>query len=180
MNLLGVAHYLEALEWQRDVIKIHALLGVKNPHPQTLSGGGHGETRRPDQPERPQCRQHRHHEPTCREKSIEFVDEGLHARPPGRCLVSTRTGPRYGAGIGNYHDLRGVSQRQPEQQRQPAPSAGDHRGQGSGARYSPWIRQKIIEYVTHSWYRLQEGDQKGKHPWDGETSPRYYGAEAPV
>ena len=36
-NLMAVAHYLEALDWQKDVIRMHALLGAKNPHPQTLS-----------------------------------------------------------------------------------------------------------------------------------------------
>ena len=39
-NLLAVAHYLEALDWQRELIKIHALLGGKNPHPQTYLVGG--------------------------------------------------------------------------------------------------------------------------------------------
>lgn len=39
-NLMAVAHYLEALEWQKDVIKIHAILGGKNPHPQTYLVGG--------------------------------------------------------------------------------------------------------------------------------------------
>ncbi len=39
-NLLAVAHYLEALDWQRQVIRIHALLGGKNPHPQTYLVGG--------------------------------------------------------------------------------------------------------------------------------------------
>src|SRR5512136_2942445 len=39
-NLLAVAHYLEALDWQRDIIKMHALLGGKNPHPQTYLVGG--------------------------------------------------------------------------------------------------------------------------------------------
>lgn len=32
-NLMAVAHYLEALEWQRDVVKLHAIFGGKNPHP---------------------------------------------------------------------------------------------------------------------------------------------------
>src|SRR6056297_3703168 len=32
-NLMAVAHYLEALEWQKEMIKIHAILGSKNPHP---------------------------------------------------------------------------------------------------------------------------------------------------
>ena len=39
-NLMAVAHYLEALDWQRDVIRMHALLGAKNPHPQTYLVGG--------------------------------------------------------------------------------------------------------------------------------------------
>ena len=39
-NLIAVAHYLDALEWQRDVIRIHAVLGGKNPHPQTFVVGG--------------------------------------------------------------------------------------------------------------------------------------------
>ena len=39
-NLLLAAHYLEALSWQQDAVKIHALLGGKNPHPQTYMVGG--------------------------------------------------------------------------------------------------------------------------------------------
>ena len=39
-NLLALAHYLEALDWQREFVKIHALLGGKNPHPQTYLVGG--------------------------------------------------------------------------------------------------------------------------------------------
>jgi Ni,Fe-hydrogenase I large subunit len=39
-NLMAVAHYLEALDWQRDVIRIQALLGAKNPHAQTYIVGG--------------------------------------------------------------------------------------------------------------------------------------------
>src|SRR5512137_2806652 len=38
-NLLGVAHYLEALEWQKEIVKIHAIFGGKNPHPNYLVGG---------------------------------------------------------------------------------------------------------------------------------------------
>jgi hydrogenase large subunit len=39
-NLMAAAHYLEALDWQREYIKFHALLGGKNPHPQTYLVGG--------------------------------------------------------------------------------------------------------------------------------------------
>ena len=30
---MAVAHYLEALEWQKEIVKIHTVLGGKNPHP---------------------------------------------------------------------------------------------------------------------------------------------------
>jgi hydrogenase large subunit len=38
-NLMAVAHYLEALSWQRDVVKLHAIFGGKNPHPNFVVGG---------------------------------------------------------------------------------------------------------------------------------------------
>ncbi|HET9655675.1 MAG TPA: nickel-dependent hydrogenase large subunit, partial [Kineosporiaceae bacterium] len=40
VNLIAVAHYLDALDFQRDYVKIHALLGGKNPHLQTYLVGG--------------------------------------------------------------------------------------------------------------------------------------------
>jgi Ni,Fe-hydrogenase I large subunit len=39
-NLVLVSNYLEALTIQNEIIKIHALLGGKNPHPQSLLIGG--------------------------------------------------------------------------------------------------------------------------------------------
>ncbi|NIP17897.1 MAG: hydrogenase 1 large subunit, partial [Xanthomonadales bacterium] len=35
-NLMAVAHYLEALDWQKEIVKIHAIFGGKNPHPNYL------------------------------------------------------------------------------------------------------------------------------------------------
>ena len=39
VNLLAVTHYLEAMEWQREIVKIHTIFGGKNPHPNYLVGG---------------------------------------------------------------------------------------------------------------------------------------------
>ena len=36
---MAVAHYLEALEWQKEIVKIHTIFGGKNPHPNYLVGG---------------------------------------------------------------------------------------------------------------------------------------------
>ncbi len=38
-NLMLVAHYLEALDFQKDIVRIHAIFGGKNPHPNWLVGG---------------------------------------------------------------------------------------------------------------------------------------------
>ena len=34
-----VAHYIEALDFQKDVVQIHTVFGGKNPHPNYLVGG---------------------------------------------------------------------------------------------------------------------------------------------
>ncbi|WP_303014546.1 nickel-dependent hydrogenase large subunit [Turicimonas muris] len=39
VNLLGVTHYLESLDYQRQIVKVHTILGGKNPHPNYLVGG---------------------------------------------------------------------------------------------------------------------------------------------
>jgi quinone-reactive Ni/Fe-hydrogenase large subunit len=39
-NLIGVAHYLKALDIQRDLAKMQAIFGGKNPHPQSIVVGG--------------------------------------------------------------------------------------------------------------------------------------------
>ena len=38
-NLMAVAHYLDGLAWQSEVVKLHAIFGGKNPHPNFLVGG---------------------------------------------------------------------------------------------------------------------------------------------
>ena len=35
-NLLLVSHYLEALGWAREVVKLHAIFGGKDPHPNPM------------------------------------------------------------------------------------------------------------------------------------------------
>lgn len=38
-NLMLVAHYIEALDFQKEIVKIHTVFGGKNPHPNWLVGG---------------------------------------------------------------------------------------------------------------------------------------------
>jgi hydrogenase large subunit len=38
-DLMATTHYLEALDLQKDIVKIHTIFGGKNPHPNWLVGG---------------------------------------------------------------------------------------------------------------------------------------------
>ncbi|MFI5254447.1 MAG: nickel-dependent hydrogenase large subunit [Candidatus Limnocylindrales bacterium] len=39
-TLMVMAHYLEALDWRRQIVQLQTLLGGKSPHPQTFLVGG--------------------------------------------------------------------------------------------------------------------------------------------
>lgn len=39
VNLIGLAHYMAALEFQKEIVKIQTVFGGKNPHPNYLVGG---------------------------------------------------------------------------------------------------------------------------------------------
>ena len=87
-NLMAVAHYLEALDFQKEIVKIQTIFGGRNPHPNWLVGGvpvadqpeRHGRGRRGEhgtvehgQPDhRPHHRVHR---------------QRLHPRPAGHRLL---------------------------------------------------------------------------------------------
>ena len=47
------------------------------------------------------------------------------------------------------------------------------------AKVLPVDHEKIMEYVTHSWYEYKEGDGKSRHPWEGETDYKYTGPKPP-
>jgi hydrogenase large subunit len=38
-DLMAVTHYLEALDLQKEIVKVHTIFGGKNPHPNWLVGG---------------------------------------------------------------------------------------------------------------------------------------------
>jgi Ni,Fe-hydrogenase I large subunit len=171
-NLMAVAHYLEALEWQRDVIKVHAILGSKNPHPQTFLVGGMATTLDLDS----ETAVNAGKLATIRnlfEKARQFVEQ---VYIPDLLAVA----PFYvdwagvGEGVGNflsygeYPDASG-------QQFLPPGIILDR----DLTTVHPVDQQKIEEYVTHSWYEYAEGDSVAKHPWDGETVPNYTGPQPP-
>jgi [NiFe] hydrogenase large subunit/hydrogenase large subunit len=50
---------------------------------------------------------------------------------------------------------------------------------GDLSRVHPFDPTKIEEYINSSWYEYSVGDEKGLHPYDGETKAKYTGPPPP-
>ncbi len=175
-NLMATAHYLEALEWQKDVIRIHAILGSKNPHPQTFLVGGMAIALDPNS-------QTALNDDKLEEirlllaKAKEFVDK---VYIPDLLAVASfyKEWAGIGGGVGNfltYGEFPADNSGKPEVLWLPR---GVIIGKDLSKVY-PVDHQKIAEYVDHSWYEYAAGSGKGLHPFEGETNDKYTGPKAP-
>jgi [NiFe] hydrogenase large subunit/hydrogenase large subunit len=43
----------------------------------------------------------------------------------------------------------------------------------------PVDQAKVTEDAAHAWYHYSDGDNKSKHPWEGETNAQYTGPKPP-
>ena len=174
-NLMAVAHYLEALEWQREVIKVHAILGGKNPHLQSFLVGGMATPVDPDK----QASLNADTLASVRALITKAHDFVARVYIPDVLAVASfyKDWAGYGAGVGNYL----VYGEYPEDEGPNAPlflPSGVIRGRDltKVERLDP---SQITEMVSHSWYEYDGGDGKGLHPFQGETKPKYTGPKPP-
>ncbi len=174
VNLLGVAHYLEALEWQKEMVKVHTIFGGKNPHPNYLVGGM-------------ACAINTENPGGLTAERLAYVGKLLEQGKqfieqvyiPDLLAIASfyKDWGAIGKGFGNYM------------------SYGDFPTNGyadiSNFKFPQGVilnrdlskvhdvdhrsSDQIEEFVNNSWYSYKEGDDKGKHPWDGETTINYTG-----
>ncbi len=175
-NLMAVAHYLEALEWQKEVIKIHAILGSKNPHPQTFLVGGMSTPVDPNSQNGINADKIAFIAKLLK-KARDFVEQ---VYIPDVLAVA----PFYldwagiGGGVGNFLSYGDF----PEAGGNDVDSYFYPRGVIMGkdlANLMSFDEKKVTEYVTNSWYNYEKGDDKGLHPYEGETSHNYTGPKPP-
>jgi [NiFe] hydrogenase large subunit/hydrogenase large subunit len=174
-NLLAVAHYLEALDWQRDFIRMHAVLGGKNPHLQSFLVGGMATPIDPDKQASINMTSVSLMRKLIRE-AREFV---ARVYIPDLLAVASfyKEWAGYGGGVGNFLAYGEY----PESDDANAPlflPAGVIRDKNLSV-VEPMDQTKITEFVTHSWYDYAAGDGEGLHPAQGETQPNYTGPEPP-
>jgi Ni,Fe-hydrogenase I large subunit len=171
-NLLAVAHYLEALDFQREFIKLHAILGGKNPHLQSFLVGGMATPVDPD-------RQASLNSGTLAklrvlvEKAHDFV---ARVYIPDVIAIAGfyKEWAGYGAGAGNYLVYGDY------------PDAGGEKFFPGGvirARNLASVERgdplRISESVKHAWYEYSAGDGIALHPAVGETKALYTGPKPP-
>jgi Ni,Fe-hydrogenase I large subunit len=175
-NLMAVAHYLEALEWQRDVIRGHAILGGKNPHLQTYLVGGMAVPLDPNSQQAINAHSIAALQSLFR-KAKTFVEQ---VYIPDLLAIASFY-PEWaslGSGVGNfmsYGDFPKTARLDPDELFLPRGVVFD-KDLGSP---QPLDMQKIREYVAHSYYEYEGGDAEGLHPFQGETKPHYSGPTPP-
>jgi Ni,Fe-hydrogenase I large subunit len=176
-NLLAVAHYLEALEWQHSYIKFMAILGGKNPHPQTYLVGGMATPVDPVSGAsiNPQTISQ------LRALNSQALDLVSQLYLPDILLIGSYY-PEWaglGGGYGNflsYGDFANDASGNPSSLWLPG---GVIYGKDIASPPQPVDQALIQEYISHSWYTYAEGNNVGKHPSQGVTQPNYTGPTPP-
>jgi quinone-reactive Ni/Fe-hydrogenase large subunit len=181
-NLIGVAHYLKALDIQRDMAKMQAIFGGKNPHPQSIVVGGVTCVQDIQNPARialfKQILQDttkfvkQAYLPDIYMAGTMYADEATDSKATFTELMQGKGIGGTGGGLLNYMTY------------------GDFRLDDTGfynaktlfprgivyggdlSKVEDVDPEKIAEDVTHAWYA---GTGKPEHPYDGTTIPKYTG-----
>lgn len=174
-NLMAVAHYLEALDWQRDFIRMHAVLGGKNPHLQSFLVGGMSTPVDLDSQNALNAGTIARFKQTIAE-ARDFVTK---VYIPDLLAVASfyKDWAGVGSGVGNY-----LAYGEYPEDDNPQPNLFLPRGVISGrdlSRLEPMNPEKITEHIKHSWYSYSVGDDQPLHPAKGETTPNYTGPKPP-
>lgn len=178
-NLMATAHYLEALEWQKEMVKVHAIFGGKNPHPNYLVGGV-----------------------TC---AINLDDaSGLNAERlamvekliiQGKEFIEQVYVPDILAIAGFYKDWGAIGGFHNFMAFGDFPTQGYHNTNPDTFKFPSGVilnqdltkvhnldlrdLKTVEEYVNHSWYDYAGDGNAGLHPWVGETKINYSGPKPP-
>ncbi len=178
VNLLAVTHYLEALEWQKEIVKVHAVFGGKNPHPNYLVGGM-ACSFNPDEANAINAERLGLVMQLFKD-AVDFVEQ---VYLPDLLAIA----PMYldwagiGGGLSNYlayGDLPTNGFADPSGFKLARGAILDrdltkvHEVDGHDA-------SQVQESIAHSWYEYSDGDASTRHPFAGETKIKYSGPTPP-
>ncbi|MFO0737236.1 MAG: nickel-dependent hydrogenase large subunit [Labilithrix sp.] len=173
-NLMAVAHYLEALDFQKDIVKIQTVLGGKNPHPNWLVGGvpcainvdGVGAVGALNM-ERLNLIS------STVDRALEFVEQVYIADL--LAIAPFYKDWLFGGGLSSQNLLSygEFPSRANDESSLMLPRGAILNGK-LDAVLDVDLRDpsQIQEFVNHSWYKYPD-ESKGLHPWDGVTEPNF-------
>ncbi|WP_085026033.1 nickel-dependent hydrogenase large subunit [Ensifer aridi] len=175
-NLMALTHYLEALDFQKEIVKIHSIFGGKNPHPNWLVGGvpcpinvdGTGGVGAINM-------ERLNMVTSVIDQLIEFNDKVY--IPDIMTIGSFYKNWLYGGGLSGKNVLAygDVPERANDYSEANLKLPRGAIINGNLAEVHPVDHgdpEQIQEFVAHSWYKYPD-ETKGLHPWDGVTEPHY-------
>jgi len=177
-NLMAVAHYLEALEWQKEIVKIHAIFGGKNPHPNYLVGGvpasiNLNEVNALNAERFAYVKQ-------LLDDAKTFVEQ---VYIPDLMAIASfyKDWGAIGGGLENYlvyGDLPTNGFNDPSSFKFPK---GVILGRDLSTIHEVDTSDpdQVKEFINHSYYDYSGGKEAGLHPWDGQTNLNYTGPKPP-
>ncbi|AGA92012.1 Ni,Fe-hydrogenase I large subunit [Thioflavicoccus mobilis 8321] len=171
-NLMAVAHYLEALAWQRDAARLLTIFGGKNPHPNFVVGG----VTSPIDLNSDAALNAK------RLAQVRTIIDGMQTFVDQVYLPDTLAiagfykdwGER-GEGLGNflcYGDLPAGAALDPATFLFPRGVILD-RDLSRIHDVDLHADDQIQEFIAHSWYEYGDGNDQGLHPYAGETNLSY-------
>jgi Ni,Fe-hydrogenase I large subunit len=169
-NLVMAGHYLDNLAVQRLAAQTNAILGAKNPHPQSLVVGGVTSVRDALSAQRL--------------GELKFLFQQVkdfieRAYLPDLVMLGERYAEEalagYGGGLSDYLSAGALPlDTEPWETRQLYYPRGVVLERDLTTLH-PVDPMKIAEEVTHAWYSYAQDDSTLLHPYQGETNPHYTG-----
>lgn len=179
VNLLAVAHYLEALDWQKEVVKVQTIFGGKNPHPHYVVGGM--ATPLDINSDNGIHAERLMHVSQIIDQAREFVSQVY--VPDVIAIGSYYKDWTYGGGLDNYLCYGDFSTRSIYDTKSYRFPRGIILNGNMNEVHDVDLKdpEQVKEFIDHSWYTYdgKEGGGVGKHPFEGETSLHYTGPKAP-
>ncbi|EIJ41343.1 Ni,Fe-hydrogenase I large subunit [Beggiatoa alba B18LD] len=175
-NLMAVAHYLEALDFQKEIVKIHTVFGGKNPHPNWLVGGMPCAINLDNTGAVGAINMERlNMVSSIIDQTIDFIDKVY--VPDLKAIAMFYKDWLYGGGLsgknvlsyGEFPDIANDYTNKSLLMPAGAILNGDLSTVHDVDLRDP---SQIQEFVSHSWYAYAD-ESKGLHPWDGVTEPKF-------
>ena len=184
-NLMAVAHYLDALAWQRDVAKLHAIFGGKNPHPNFLVGGAPSAISAGGSSAGATGGTALNDVGLSQVRDIiiqmqTFVDQVY--LPDTLAIASFyKDWFRRGEGVGNFLTYGDFPEKGYDDISTYLVPAGVILDRDLSTIHPLDLNdpEQVQEFVAHSWYDYSQGKEAGLHPYEGETNLNYTGPKPP-